>query len=48
MRKLVTLSFLLTVATVLMSACSGGADDALKRDVIRNYADGAQAMYSGR
>ena len=46
MRKLVTLSFLLTVATVLMSACSGGADDALKRDVIRNYADGAHAMYA--
>ena len=30
-----------------MSACSGGgADDALKQDVVRNYADGAHAMYS--
>ena len=46
MRKLVTLSFLLTVVGGLMSACSGGADDALKRDVIRNYADGAHAMYA--
>ncbi len=46
MRKLVILSVLLTVAGALMSACSGGADDALKRDVIRNYADGAHAMYA--
>ena len=46
MRKLATLSVLLAVVGGLMAACSGGADDDLKQDVIRNYADGAHAMYS--
>ena len=46
MRKLATLSVSLAVVGGLMAACSGGADDDLKRDVVRNYADGAHAMYS--
>ena len=47
MRKLATLCVLLTVVGGLVAACSGGgADDDLKQDVVRNYADGAHAMYS--
>ena len=47
MRKLATLSVSLAVVGGLMAACGGGgADDDLKRDVVRNYADGAHAMYS--
>ena len=46
MCKLATLSVLLAVVGGLMAACSGGADDDLKQDVVRNYADGAHAMYS--
>ena len=46
MRKLATLSVSLAVVGGLMAACSEGADDDLKRDVVRNYADGAHAMYS--
>ena len=46
MRKL-TLTLLLMAAAALAAACSsGGADDDLKRDVVRNYADGAHAMYT--
>ena len=47
MRKLVTFPVLLAVVGGLVAACgSGGPDDDLKRDVVRNYADGAHAMYS--
>ncbi len=47
MRKLAILCVLLTVIGGLVAACSGGgADDDLKQDVVRNYADGAHAMYS--
>ena len=38
---------ILAAAGVLLAACSGGgADDDLKEQVVRNYADGAHAMYS--
>ena len=47
MRKFVTLPILLAAMGALIAACGGGgADDDLKRDVVRNYADGAHAMYS--
>ncbi len=38
---------ILAAAGVLLAACSdGGANDDLKEQVVRNYADGAHAMYS--
>ena len=47
MPKLVTFPVLLAVAGGLVAACgSGGPDDDLKQDVVRNYADGAHAMYA--
>ncbi len=47
MRKSVTLSVLLVLVGGLVAACGGGGpDDDLKQDVVRNYADGAHAMYS--
>ncbi len=47
MRKFLTLSVSLAVVGGLIAACGGGGpDDDLKRDVVRNYADGAHAMYS--
>ena len=46
MRKFLTLSVSLAVVGGLIAACGGGPDDDLKRDVVRNYADGAHAMYS--
>ena len=47
MRRLVTLSVVLAIVGGLAAACGGGGpDDDLKRDVVRNYADGAHAMYS--
>ena len=47
MRRLATLSVLFVVVGGLLAACgSDGADDDLKQDVVRNYADGAHAMYS--
>ena len=46
MRMKLVLSALLTLAASLALACGGGASDDLKRDAVRNYAEGAYAMYS--
>lgn len=47
MRKALVLSALAVVAGSVGLACgSGGPSDDLKRDAVRNYADGAHAMYS--
>lgn len=46
MRMKLVLSALLTLAASLALACGGGASDDLKRDAVRNYAEGAHAMYS--
>ena len=46
MRMKLGLSALLALAASLALACGGGASDDLKRDAVRNYAEGAYAMYS--
>lgn len=46
MRMKLVLSALLALAASLALACGGGASDDLKRDAVRNYAEGAYAMYS--
>ena len=46
MRTKLVLSALLALAASLALACGGGASDDLKRDAVRNYAEGAYAMYS--
>ena len=46
MRMKLVLSALLALAASLALACGGGASDDLKRNAVRNYAEGAYAMYS--
>ena len=47
MIRTLTLLVLTVVAIGLLGACQmGGADDELKEDVVRNYADGVHHMYS--